>query len=261
MTTTTAERPAGLAATATLTHGFTMADVEHASRVAVRMRRRLSWHIRLDDEDEEQAAWYGIVEYLYACGCGTGFCNRHDEPTFQDLLKAGTAEIGEAVKRHLSNHGLRTSGTELGPNYVKFWLPPRRAEHWSDDGFSDQICDRIALREALGALTVEEYEAVVALAVFDARKHAAEALGVTPRVFDRKIGNARARIKEVWTGDVPAEPTEPTCKRGHPRATEGRRDPATGAWVCRACRRAGDSRRQKARTAARGLTQTSPPAA
>lgn len=250
--TVTTDRQPGLAATATLTHGFSLADVDRAARKSVKMRRRIQPHSRIGLEEEERTAWFGIVQYLYECGCGTGTRTRTSEPTFIDLLRAGTAEISDATKAHL-RYVSRDKTGEWSPNFRKFWLPPRRDKHYTSDGFSDQLCDRLALREALGVLTAQQYQAIAALAAFDTRREAADALGITLRVLDTRVANARRIIKEVWTGDVPETPSEPSCKRGHVRSEHGRQDPSTGAWVCRPCRRLNDNRRNKDATAAKGF--------
>lgn len=238
-------RPLRIAEQATLVHGYTMADVERAAQTASRHHRRsLSL---LDMEDREEIAWGGIVEYLYECGCGRGVCNRRDDVSFRDLVLAGIRSLDYAMNDTRRHNGFSTKGGEAA-NFIKFWLPVRRAKHWSEDGFSDRLCDLMVLRESLGELTDDQYETIATLAAFDGIvRHAANALGVNERTFYSRVTRARARVHEVWVDELPDRSrvaddggeAEETCGRGHSRAQHGKQTKA-GHWRCTECQRAYD---------------------
>lgn len=241
-------RDRGLAATATLVHDVSMRDVEKAAEAAVALRRRTLWLTPLDDSEMEEGAWHGIVEWLYACGCGQGTCTREDGVTFTDLVRAGTTELASLASQAVSHLGLSKTGTKT-PSFLKFWLPPRKSKYHSGDGFSDQLCDRMALADALSVLTPEQYDVLAALAAFNNGREAAEALGLTYAAYDGRLRKARKKIAEVWVGDLPATPSEDTCRKGHSRAKHGRQvtEGKYLVWKCSECDRAKNRRAHRKR--------------
>lgn len=234
-----------IAQTATLVHGFTMADVDRAAHIAA---AKMAWINAIDREEREQTAWHGVVEYLYDCGCGFGVCNRPAGVTFHELLFAGMDAIRTELGNTLRHHGQRpdpAGGYEDAPNFLKYWLPVRKSKYWDDDGFSDHLCEKMALATALATLTPRQYEAIATLAAFDNDAGAAAAaLGAKYHAFMYHVYTARRRIAQVWFEDEQpptSKPTGETCRVGHSRAEHGVQKP-DGAWTCRACKRASDRR-------------------
>ncbi|GAB3663460.1 hypothetical protein GCM10027596_26650 [Nocardioides korecus] len=250
-----AEQPLSIAQTATLTHGFTLADVERAARIAV------SKHVfscgLLEDEERYNSAWHGIAVHLYECGCGWDEqqCNRTGGVIFRDLLFAGIHGIDEALNAAGHHHG-RPRGGAVGtaPNFVRYWgseppaytLPSRRPKYReSDADFVSQICNRFLLREALAVLTADQYDAIATLAAFDNdREAAADALGLSATTYSGRVARARKLMVEVWFNGQPelAPPVvDPVtqCKRGHARDEHGYQRGKGGAskWGCRECDR------------------------
>lgn len=233
----------GLAATATLVHDFTLADVDRAARTAVKKDTwAKGW---ISDEERQEVAWFSVVEYLYDCSCGAG-SRTCVEFTFLDLLKAASAGLGKASNEARSRSGKLKDGTdELSPNFMKFWLPVMRQKHRTDDGFSNQLCNRMVLREALAALNPQQYEVIAALAAYDSGPKAAEALGLNYFTYATRLRKARQIMTEVWlTGDDAPPPKTNTCKRGHDREKYGQQVERKGrlTWQCDECKRITDRR-------------------
>lgn len=222
-----------IAETAELVWGYTMADVDRAARVAV---RKHDYSRSLDDEDRADCAWHAVVTELYS---------RDDPPTFHDLLQAAFTALSREVSEHRRHHGITAEG--MAPKFERYWLPVKFER---TDGFSDRICETIALRDALGVLTGDQYEALSTLAAFDnAAGAAAEALGLKYHGFMYRVYSGREKIKAVWFDEetpVVSKATGDTCRVGHARGEHGRRLP-DGRWECVRCKRAA-SRRRAARS-------------
>lgn len=226
-----------VAETATLAWGYTMADVSRAARVAT------SKHFRsrsLDTTDREEAAWHGVVVELY-------HDQRREAPTFYELLSAGMRALDREVAAHQQHHGWERNKSQPAPKFQRYWLPVRSSP---DDGFSDRICETMALADVLGALTNEQYEAIATLAAFNNDvAGAAAALGLKYHCFYYRVLSGRRKITAAWYDDetpVTSRPVGETCRVGHARADHGRQLP-DGRWQCRVCSRAAN-RRRAART-------------
>lgn len=237
--------PLSVAHQATLVHGWTLADVNRAAGIAVSKHR---FSASIDFEDRIDCAWHGVVVELYT---------RADPPTFHELLRAGIDELNKELGNYRKQYGRPDEDGPTTPNFRRYWLPPIRQKHWCDDGFSERLCEHIALRDALAVLTPEHYEAIVTLAAFDnVGARAAEALGMDYKVFMSRIYRARKAMAKVWYDDETPPPRNPhgpdTCMRGHSRAEHGKRRPSDGVWVClecdrASCRRAARRRRDRER--------------
>lgn len=218
-----------IAETAELAWGYTMADINRAAGISVSKHR---FSAGLDFDDRLACAWYGVVVELYS---------RDDPPTFHELLRAGLDALGEENGAYRRHHGRPNEDGEPTTKFLRYWLPVQRQKHYTDDGFSERLCENLALHDALAVLTPNQYEALSTLAAFDnVGARAAEALGMEYKQFMHLIYRGRAAVKEVWYGDEtpPKRPFGNTCKSGHSRAEHGRQRPSDGAWVCAECNRA-----------------------
>jgi hypothetical protein len=223
-----------------------MADVQRAAEIAAHKTS----YMLLDHEERMDTAWHGVVEYLYACGCGIGMCNRPAGVTFYDLLFAGMRAVSNAADDLARHHGRKgVDGDHYTPRFTQYWLPPRKDKYRDADGFSEHLCERLALRDVLGLLTGGQYEALVTLAAYDnAGVEAAEALGSNYKTFMNQVLNARKRIKEAWFEDeTPPAPKKAgeTCTSGHSRAEHGKQR-STGKWACMKCDRIARTRKYHA---------------
>lgn len=220
---------------ATLAHDWTMGDVERAARAAVTKHWRSS---HLDYGDRHDAAWHAIVDLLYSWPY-------KDAPEFFDCLCAALRALDIEVDARRHHHGLTAAGEEAA-RFATYWLPVRLGR---TDGFSDRICEHMALGDALAVLTSSEYQAIAALAAFDnAMQDAADHLGITYGTFAQRVSRARAKIKVVWFGDeTPPQKKadDGTCRQGHDRAVHGVLDKSSGKWGCKVCRAANKRRRRR----------------
>lgn len=221
-----------VAETATLVHGFTMADVERASRTAASRAQtssHLSWNERYD------IAWMAIVEAIYDS----------DGPPEEGLTKVGLRAVGAEGTALLRQHGLGANRgeDEFTPRFTAYWI--RRP----DTDFTDKIVERLSLPQVLSTLTPLQYEALAALAVYGSQKAAAEALGVEITVFYNRTRKARSRAIAAWFGDetprAPVAHSGDACQAGHSRS-EWSVVLASGIVGCRKCNR-NAARRRRAR--------------
>jgi hypothetical protein len=237
-----------LAETATLAHGFTMAEIERIARSAAYIKASRN----LDDSDAYEAAWYGVVERLYA---------NPERPEKQELIWAGIRAIEYVVYSDMSTHGVTRTHYEAAPNFLRYWgVPQTQPEHQSVHlpirgfvDFTDGVVERMALPQVLGLLTAVEYEAVATLAAHSSVTAAARALNVNRNALAARLDSARRRILAVWLAPEtpvtrPRAGDEARCTNGHLR--EGNTVTYTYATQtirrCRLCARS-SSRRTNAR--------------
>lgn len=239
-----------VAQTATLAHGYTMADIDGCTRSAMNISYR-SWMLEWNDRWE--TAWDGIVVHLYRADAA---------PTRHELVTAGLNALGAMADAYWHHHGINPRTREMGANVARFWLAPVGGQ-LAD--FTDSIAERLALPQVLAVLTDLEYEAIAALAAHGSNTAAAAALGITTKTFSARVNAARRRFVETWldheTPPRAADLTQ-TCRAGHPRDDENGYVINGGRhWRCRTCGRARDRKRkalnatdetrEKARLAAR----------
>lgn len=221
-----------IAQTATLAHGYTMADIDRIAAVAVRK----DWYSKglMTHDERIECAWDAVVATLYAA---------EEWPPFFQLLTAGVRALSSEAVATRKFYGMTKEG--LAPRHIAYWLPIHRTP---TDGFSDHLVEKMALREVLGVLTDLQYEAIATLAAFDNRADlAADSLGVKRSTFQMRVHDARKRINAVWyDGETPpkgrAAHGADKCRAGHSRAEYGVQ--RQGKWTCRACNRT--ARRRKA---------------
>lgn len=221
-----------VAETATLAHGYTMAEINRIAGVVV---SKDHYSRPLDYDDRIACAWHAVVEALYTA---------ERPPVFGELYVAGLQALSAEMSKYRQLHGVAKEG--LAPRFQVYWRPTHVER---TDGFSDRLVEKMALHDVLGLLTDRQYEAVSTLAAFDNdRRAAADALGIKYDAFNMRINDARKRINAVWyDGETPPKrrsSSDDACAAGHNRAEHGLK--REGKWVCRKC----DSARRR-RIAAR----------
>lgn len=82
-----------VADTATLVHGYTMADVD---RLAEHSARQVGGRSGFRFEDKYDATWFGVIEMLY---------ERQTRPTWEELLGAGRDALLKATAQEMREHG------------------------------------------------------------------------------------------------------------------------------------------------------------
>lgn len=228
-----------VAETATLVHGFTMADVERAAHIAANQAVRLMpyW-------DRYDLAWSGVVEHLYSAT---------EAPTRRELINHGLEAVNSETLSHLQQHGMRSSSprepNQRGAHFDKYW---RKVSEVED--FTDKITERLALPQVLGQLTAIEYQVVAALAAHGNQADAIAALGISRAHFQRNLRSARATVTALWVapetprGLGPGSQAKGLCRYGHLLDEHGF-DSADGRRRCGICRRrqstAGTRRRRR----------------
>lgn len=224
--------------TATLVHGYTMAEVDRLADVACAMSARVNRGTMLDREDRKDAAWHAIVELLYSCA---------EYPDGYTLIKAGSAAVNRETNDAYRHLGI-TRHHEDAAKFTKYWLPVITPAA----DFAEHLVERLALPQVLGELTPLEYETLITLAAHGNQVDAAAALGIKPAAFSQRIQSARRRIVRVWLEHetpVGAGPRRSTsaqeCSAGHSREQHGYKN-SKGWWRCRVCVR-NDQRRHRSR--------------
>ncbi|MDI6908632.1 hypothetical protein [Nocardioides sp.] len=227
--------------TATLVHGYTMADVDTMTRFAVARARRSAY--LLDSSDSWDCAWHAIVEQLYASA---------EDPGRAVLVAEAARAINRAISDQLHHRGIAKNTGGLMPNAVKYWLPPVVG---ADDGFVEKLIERAALPQILGQLSAEQYEVVATVAVTGTHQGAADVLGLTVKQLRRRLKAAREQFVELWfEHETPPNrrPTAGRCAAGH-STTEHGYQTASGRTRCRLCMR-NYSRASRAREGRAQLT-------
>lgn len=223
-----------VAETATLVHGYTMADLERAARIS-------SWKAPARDlpqRDRYDTAWSAMAELLYSS---------NTPPTFHDLLDAGRNAIVRESKKHWHHHGWDSQTREPSPSFQTYWgaTISRHGNRWPGD-FTDSTLERIALPQVLALLDDRQYQVISALAVHGTNAAAAKAIGMHVATFGLHLREARRRVLEAWLApDRPPARADDECKAGHSRSEHSYKN-KHGYWVCRTCDR-NANRRKKAR--------------
>ena len=240
-----------LAETATLAHGFTMAEID---RYATLTARRL-WTSGLDFEERYDSAWHAIVELIYASDT---------KPDWREIIFAARNAIQKATGDQMRHHGVDKLRGGLAPKFRRYW----GVEEGSDrpgamhtvrsavaEDFTDRLVERMALPAALSTLTAEEYEVVATLAVQDSRRAAADALGLSEAQFAHRLQRARAKVMALWLapetprqmggsrGSTAEQRAAGVCGNGHNRDEHSYRD-SRDLVVCRLCKRNANRRRK-----------------
>jgi DNA-directed RNA polymerase specialized sigma24 family protein len=181
-------------------HGYTLAALDALALRVV--RNNMYWWPAGDRCEQRDTAWEGIAEHL---------CAAADRPSERDLLEAGRRALAAGVRDQMRHRGERSDGTNNGARFAAWWLWAQ-APAPSPEG---RITERVALGQALAALTPRQRDALHALALHGDYWKAAEALGIRPQTFRSLIGRARGEFFRWWF-----EGETPPRARGTDRRTE-----------------------------------------
>jgi DNA-directed RNA polymerase specialized sigma24 family protein len=232
-------------------HGYTMRDLHKLAASACTYDRSMA----SDAGTRYNTAWSAIAEAL---------CAADEPPAWHDLFTVGWRAIYNEVREMRHTYGFfekdGSNGVASSPRFVQYWTqPPVRP----DDG----LTERLAVGQILATLTDTERDAVVALAVHDDYRRAAEALGISYTALTVRMSAARKRFRAHWYAPETApaikgtdrrvgshgKPLATRCKNGKgthemtPENTYRRPSPKPGKRgerVCRAC----EAERSKARS-------------
>jgi hypothetical protein len=169
-------------------HGYTLADVQHLTRLTLRLDR---WHTAGDISERYEAVWFAIVEHLLTS---------NSPPGRSELLRVGTEASDNLVRDNMRTHGkcTRHFGRPM-PEFFRYWNPIHTASPEA------RIIEREALTQIWDLLRPSEQRALTALAATGDYAKAAEAAGVTGGTFTVLISSARRRFLAAWhEGETPS---------------------------------------------------------
>jgi hypothetical protein len=207
--------------------GWTLRELDGTAAHVVRIN--LSWWPAGDRRDQHDTAWEGIAERL---------CSATSRPSRQDLIEAGRAALSREVKDHARHHGAGSHNgiPNAGARFAAFWSSASAVA--SPEG---PVTERVAVGQALAALTPRQRDALSALALHGDYWAAAGMLGIRPQTFRALLGRARAEFARHWFA-----PDAPPRVRGTDRRA-GRHESGDPAVLGQ---RARDAERARAKRAA-----------
>lgn len=162
-------------------HGYTVRDIEHITRLVLRLDR---WYTAADGEERYDAVWFGIVEHLLTAA---------EPPTRNELLRAGTEASDARVKDEMRTHGrdTRVIGRRM-PRFYAYWRPS------NTPGPENGVVDRLAVQQIWPLLQPRQQQALTALAATGDYERAAAVLGVTLGTLSVLISGGRRRFYAWW---------------------------------------------------------------
>ncbi len=217
--------------TATIRGDYSMAELDRLAMAAARRHGGAA-----DQSDSYEAAWFAIVEELYAAD---------ETPTERDLIYAGVRGVQRLhAERNQAQGRSQRRGREFGssPAFVTFWN-----DHLVTPSHEDGVVEKTALAQVLSTLSGEQYEVLAAAAVCENLTQAATALGMPYWKFIDRFYAVRAACRALWFEGEEAPPvgtpTEDACGSGHSKDVHARTGP-TGHNYCAECQRLAKKRRR-----------------
>jgi hypothetical protein len=195
---TTMNPGAGGVAATELRHGYTLADINKLTMIAV---YRDHWHRGMELHERQELAWSAIVECLYS---------QDEPPSRHVLIQAAQVAIDLAVRTDRSTHGLsvQNSYAKSGnnafaemPNFWRYWWI--QAGH--SNGPEERVVDRLALWQIWTELAPRFQRVLLALATHDDHNLAAQSLGITRSAYQTMLCEARRAFYALWhEGEEPS---------------------------------------------------------
>ncbi|MFI9176154.1 hypothetical protein [Streptomyces lincolnensis] len=162
-------------------HGYTLKDIEHLTRLTLRMDR---WYTASDIDERYDAVWFAIVEQLLTA---------EEPPTRKALLDAGTQASDARVRDQMRTHGRCTLNTgQPMPRFHAYWNPAHAPSP------EPRVIERHALAQIWPLLRPSEQRALTALAMTGDYEEGAAAVGVATSTFQVQISTARRRFFKAW---------------------------------------------------------------
>lgn len=219
-----------------LKHGFTMSDLDAATRMAL---SRTYGRTLLSRQELYQAAWDGVVDEFLASDA---------PPDMQHLVAAGSRRVSSVYGAHRRTHGL-TDTNDVGPRFAAYWS-------FDDEPWIDRFHDRIAIAQVWSELDSETRSVITAMALLESRQAAADSLGISYFAFNDRLRKCRQAALQTWfDGETPQQrllsergrrvgaygkPQATHCTKGHeftPENTQMYRSRPGGAFTrrCKTC--------------------------
>lgn len=173
-------------------YGFTLADLDRLTRIAVGM----AWPRAMDYQDRYEAAWSAIAELLYA---------GDSMPSERDLKTAGCQAVNRLAQDHGRHWGVDRrnpdAGFEGAARFLQFWELFRRATRSPEDN----VVERLALRQIWPRLSETHQLVLTAMAIHADNVVAAQVVGKAYATFNSHLKNARREFLAHWhEGEPPS---------------------------------------------------------
>ncbi len=173
-----------------LVHGYTLLDLEKMTRAACVADRTLA----MDYHTKRDIAYSAITLALYEA---------ERPPERGRLIRAGWQAIYREVRDTRRQRGYRDASYSTYD--VRDDLRPRVIMYWDHRTVSpsheDRVVERLAVHQALSAVTGPYLDAVLALAAIGDYQRAAAALEIEYAALSRRLITARQRFLAAWFGD------------------------------------------------------------
>lgn len=175
-------------------HGYTMRDLDHLTRAAIRINFAYS---TVDTDERYAAGWHAAVELLLTT----------DEPPTTSEVIAAARWAADTHTRRTAEH--RGHGRPRGDGSRSDGAAPRFWAYWDDSTRTTPspetgIVDRIALAQIWPRLTPGQQQALTALATMGDYQAAADALGMSRMTFYQAVHKGRQRFLDLWLeGETP----------------------------------------------------------
>ncbi len=154
-----------------LRHGYTLADANRLSVIAVRN----AWgHQRADYDERLEIAWFAVIEHIYSA---------EERPEVSHLLRAATRAIHSQAHQEHRFRGLTGTDGGIRAGFECFW--------WSAAGHGaspeGRVTERIAVQQIWPLLRPRYQRVFAALAVYEDYRLAAGAVGKSYKGFVHEI--------------------------------------------------------------------------
>jgi hypothetical protein len=174
--------------------GYTLEALTRMAHWAARHRK--PWHQGIELSVRYGIAWAAIAEFLYAA---------EEPPTSADLVRAAWNAISDQAdsRRQFLGYAHAHSAETTGRNFERYW----HAVAAPADSPEERLVKRIALAQIWPRLTPASQEALLALAIHEDYRKAAEALGLGYKTFVCRISDSRRQFLKLWhDGETPSRP-------------------------------------------------------
>ncbi len=210
-------------------HGYTVADLSRIAAFAVRAAARRGMR---DLDEKRSAAMCALIETLHAHEC---------DPGSSVLIRAAEDAISRESDRFWSNWGYNATTKERQKGFPRYW------HRVPGTPLDEAVTERVAVLQALAALTDRQQQVVHTLAETGDRRATALALGVDPTTISAVLGNARRAFMALWLEGETPRAKDYRIGRANPYSAEAA---AARPEIARRAVRVREARRAAAREAA-----------
>lgn len=168
-------------------HGYTLAGLDELTRAVLYLDR---WYSASGADERYAAVWHAIAEELLTSA---------EPPHRQQLISAGVRASDQHVKTEMRHAGFdRAQNRTRIAGYERYWMATPSPSPES------KVVERLAVHQVLPLLTARQYQALMALAVYEDYEAAARSIGSTYKTFTSLIKQGRRRVYAAWhQGETP----------------------------------------------------------